>query len=78
MISNIGGGTYMFFAACMVVIIGWVYFFVPETKGRTLESMDELFGVDRTAAAMRAQAKVDEMNEKKEAEVEKKMEMEVV
>ncbi|KAH0613685.1 uncharacterized protein H6S33_005571 [Morchella sextelata] len=79
MISNIGGGTYMFFASCMVVIIGWVYFFVPETKGRTLESMDELFGVDRTVAAVRAQAKVDEMNEKKETEVEKKMEaMEVV
>lgn len=58
----------MFFAACMVITVGWVYFFVPETKGRTLESMDELFGVDRTAAAARAQEKVQALNEKKNVE----------
>lgn len=49
MLSDIGGGTYLFFAASIVVIVFWVYFFIPETKGRTLESMDELFGVSRWA-----------------------------
>lgn len=44
MLSDLHGGMYFFFAACMFVTVGWVYLFVPETKGRTLESMDELFG----------------------------------
>jgi len=44
MLSNLHGGMYFFFAACMLATVGWVFLFVPETKGRTLESMDELFG----------------------------------
>jgi len=44
MISNIGYGTYIFFGSCTILMTIWAYFFVPETKGRTLESMDQLFG----------------------------------
>jgi Sugar (and other) transporter len=44
MISNIGYGTYLFFGSCTICMTVWAYFFVPETKGRTLESMDQLFG----------------------------------
>ncbi|KAG9516337.1 hexose carrier protein, partial [Aureobasidium melanogenum] len=44
MIENIGFGTYVFFAAfCFLAGVG-AYFLVPETRGRTLEQMDEAFG----------------------------------
>jgi Sugar (and other) transporter len=46
MISNIGYGTYLFFASCTLLMAIWEYFCVPETKGRTLESMDQLFGAE--------------------------------
>lgn len=44
MITNLKGGFFFFFAACLVVMGFLVYFLVPETKGRTLERMDEIFG----------------------------------
>lgn len=34
----------IFFGAITTIGTIWVYFCVPETKGRTLEEMDELFG----------------------------------
>ncbi|KAL2812569.1 general substrate transporter [Aspergillus cavernicola] len=37
-------GAFIFFGALTTIGVIWVYFFVPETKGRTLEEMDELFG----------------------------------
>lgn len=42
---GVGGyGTYIFFACfCFTMAVG-VWFFVPETKGLSLETMDELFG----------------------------------
>jgi Sugar (and other) transporter len=45
MITNIGGGTYFVFASFLAAAVLFVFFFVPETKGLNLESMDELFGV---------------------------------
>lgn len=62
----------MFFAASMVVIIFWVYFFIPETKGRTLESMDELFGVDRRTIVVTVS---DVLSEKKGAEKDDTLEI---
>jgi hypothetical protein len=44
MVSNIGGGTYFLFAACLTVSVPFVWFCVPETKGRSLEDMDVVFG----------------------------------
>lgn len=33
---------YIWFPSCIVAAL-WVYFFLPETKGRTLEEIDEMF-----------------------------------
>lgn len=33
-------GTWFFFAAWMMIATVWAYFFLPETKGKTLEEMD--------------------------------------
>lgn len=43
MISNIGYGTYFVFAAFTTLSIPFVYFFLPETKGLSLEEIDVLF-----------------------------------
>ncbi|KAG6027210.1 hypothetical protein E4U41_001005 [Claviceps citrina] len=37
-------GTYLFFAVFLTAGIFWVWFFLPETKGATLEDMDRVFG----------------------------------
>jgi Sugar (and other) transporter len=36
-------GTYIFFAVFLGVGIIWVWFFLPETKGASLEEMDRVF-----------------------------------
>jgi hypothetical protein len=54
-------GTYIWFAGFLTVGIFWVWFFLPETKGATLEEMDQVFK-SRTGAedaAMLAQARAD-------------------
>ncbi|MCJ1445382.1 MAG: hypothetical protein MMC23_005887 [Stictis urceolatum] len=38
-------GTFFFFAAVTAVGLGWVWFFLPETSGKSLEAMDELFAL---------------------------------
>jgi hypothetical protein len=44
MLTNLKGGFFFFFAACLVVMGTMVYLLVPETKGKTLERMDDVFG----------------------------------
>ena len=50
MLSAWTWGTYIFFAGFLAVGILWVWFFLPETKGATLEEMDRIFG-SRTGEA---------------------------
>ncbi|KAJ1324552.1 MFS transporter SP family sugar:H+ symporter [Microdochium nivale] len=45
MITSLGYGTYFFFGAVLVLMGIWALFFVPETKGVSLEDMDGLFSV---------------------------------
>lgn len=54
-------GTYIFFAVFLAGGIAWVWWFLPETKGATLEEMDRVFN-SRTGhedAAMLEQARRD-------------------
>ncbi|KAF2452584.1 hexose carrier protein [Lineolata rhizophorae] len=44
MLDQIGYGTYIFFAAWCFLAGVWAWFLVPETKGKSLEQMDEAFG----------------------------------
>lgn len=44
MLSNITWGTYIFFAAWLALGFLFVLFIVPETKNKTLEEMDRVFG----------------------------------
>eukprot|EP00411_Alexandrium_monilatum_P076721 CAMPEP_0175495974 /NCGR_PEP_ID=MMETSP0096-20121207/4065_1 /TAXON_ID=311494 /ORGANISM="Alexandrium monilatum, Strain CCMP3105" /LENGTH=550 /DNA_ID=CAMNT_0016797967 /DNA_START=1 /DNA_END=1653 /DNA_ORIENTATION=+ len=43
-------GTFAFYTVCLVVAFILVYLFIPETAGRSLEEMDQLFG-DRLVQA---------------------------
>lgn len=44
MLDSITYGTYIFFAAFALIALAFVYFLVPETRGKTLEDMDAVFG----------------------------------
>ncbi|KAH6997426.1 general substrate transporter [Ilyonectria destructans] len=44
MLESLGWGTYIFFAAFCLLAFVFTYFFVPETKGKSLEDMDAVFG----------------------------------
>ncbi|KAJ4984568.1 D-xylose-proton symporter (hexose transporter) [Stagonosporopsis vannaccii] len=48
MIESIGYGTYLFFAAFALIAFAFTWFIIPETKGKSLEEMDAVFG-DTTA-----------------------------
>jgi MFS family permease len=43
LIQNTGYGTYVFFCVFSLLSFVWAWFFVPETNGRTLEEMDQIF-----------------------------------
>lgn len=44
MIEQAGFGTYVFFGIMCFLAAIWAYMLVPETKGKTLEELDEVFG----------------------------------
>jgi len=49
LVENTGFGAYVFFAVFCLLSLIWVYFFVPETAGKTLEEMDRVFDDDSAA-----------------------------
>jgi hypothetical protein len=56
-VEAIEGSTYTIFAACMLAALVFVFFALPETMGRSLESMESLFeraGDERPSAAKAA------------------------
>lgn len=44
MINDIGFGTYVFYGTFCYIGAVWAFLLVPETKGKTLEQMDAVFG----------------------------------
>ncbi|KAK8085941.1 hypothetical protein PG994_000915 [Apiospora phragmitis] len=44
MLDRLGWGTYIFFAAFALLALVFVYFVIPETRGKSLEDMDAVFG----------------------------------
>lgn len=44
MLEKLTWGTYIFFAVFALLSLGFTYFFVPETRGKSLEDMDVIFG----------------------------------
>ena len=43
MMQNITYGTYFFFGCCAILMGTFTYVLVPETRGRSLEEMEEVF-----------------------------------
>ena len=43
MMTHMGYGTFLFFGVATYVGVIWIFFCLPELKGRSIESMDDLF-----------------------------------
>ncbi|PYH92512.1 general substrate transporter [Aspergillus ellipticus CBS 707.79] len=61
LIDDTGYGTYVFFAVFCFLAFVWTFTFVPETKGRTLEQMDEVFK-DNSSEAEKSRRRAIEMD----------------
>ncbi|CAG7953212.1 unnamed protein product [Penicillium nalgiovense] len=59
LVQDTGYGAYVFFAVFCLLAGMWTFFFVPETKGRTLEQMDHVFK-DNSSEDERAKRRVIE------------------
>ncbi|KAF2622534.1 MFS quinate transporter-like protein [Macroventuria anomochaeta] len=58
-LSMTTGGTMIFFSCITAIGLAWVWFFLPETSGRSLEALDEMFNlpwylIGRKGAALTA------------------------
>ena len=59
MISGTRGfGAYTFFAIFCGLSAVWTFYFVPETKGRSLEDMDKVFGDNAAEADVRRRSEI--------------------
>lgn len=60
MLEGITWGTYIFFSVWCVLGGIFIWFFIPETKGKTLEEMDQVFGAHTAAEELQDFARVQE------------------
>jgi MFS family permease len=70
LITNIGWGTYLLFAALNASFIPVIYFFYPETAGRSLEEIDLIFakGYTEKMSYVQAAKQLPKMDEAQIAE----------
>ncbi|KAJ5099172.1 hypothetical protein N7532_006173 [Penicillium argentinense] len=52
--ANLGAKTYLVFAGCMACIIVFMYFYMPETRGRTFAEIDEMYAAKVPARKWRS------------------------
>ncbi|KAA8895551.1 hexose transporter protein [Sphaerosporella brunnea] len=76
-------GTMFFFAAVLVIGLVYVWFFLPETAGRSLESMDALFNlpwyqIGRKGKMMRSETTADLLDAKRDIELIETVDVEKV
>jgi hypothetical protein len=88
MLEAITFGTFYFFLAFCLILIVWVYFCVPETKGLRIEEMDQVFGGNQGVEDMAriadirrrlgiSSGAIDGVDEKSEGSMDKGVEIEV-
>lgn len=65
LIDSIGWGTYLFFAALNAIFLPILYFFYPETAGRSLEEIDIIFakGYDEKISYVHAAKQLPKLTE---------------
>ena len=63
MLDSMKYGTYIFFASFCLLGGLFVFFFVPETKNKTLEELDVYFGGSKDGIAARDQERLARINE---------------
>lgn len=56
--QNTGFGAYTFFAVFCLLAFLFTFFFVPETAGKTLEQMDEVFNDVSSEAEEQRKARI--------------------
>jgi MFS family permease len=59
LLQNTGYGTYLFFGVFCLLSLVWVWFFVPETSGKTLEEMDQVFHSNTGQSERESRARIE-------------------
>ncbi|KAG9960528.1 general substrate transporter, partial [Aureobasidium melanogenum] len=72
-----GYGTFLFFAAACFLSFFFAWFFIPETKGLSLEKMDALFGTTELKKKMNDEEGAHDVSPAKDFEDEKTQHVEV-
>lgn len=58
MLDKLGWGTYIFFSAWCLAGAVFLWFLIPETRGKTLEEMDAAFGSHSSQEDMDSLARI--------------------